>query len=506
MRFANRVEAGKLLAAALAQYRDADTVVLALPRGGVVLGAEVAKALGLPLDLVIARKIGHPGNPEYALGAVTEDGQVVADDRERARVDPEWFAGEVARERLEATRRHHDYLAGRAPVSLEGKTAILVDDGIATGLTMLAAIRQVQARKPRRIVVAIPVIPPETANRLASEVDDVVALEIPDFFLGAVGAYYADFSQVSDDEVLNLLRTDPPLLFSLPTMHSLADLLTQSGLLQADCRIARFPNGEIYISVPASARNQTCLVLGTLAPPDAQLLAMLLLCHALHGEGAARVIALLPYLAYMRQDRPEAGRSLATAWLGGILPASGIDEVVTVDIHSPHAAMLLPVRLTDLSPASLFAEVLLRDGLREATLVAPDEGAIARAEAVRVAAGVTVPIAHLVKQRTATGVSSTLQGTVSRRAVVVDDLLDTGGTLLACCAALQRAGTEEITIMVTHALFTGSAWQQLWELGVRRIYCTDTVPLPPSIDDARIEVLSIEPLIVPWVKALANIT
>lgn len=207
MYFKDRKEAGERLAEALAAtYAGAEGVVYALPRGGVVPGAVIARRLGMPLDLVIARKIGHPHNPEYAIGAVTESGEPVSNRRELAEVGEDWFQRQVELERREARRRREAYLGARAPLSPAGKTAILVDDGIATGLTMEAAIREVQQHDPKRVVVAVPVIPPDTAARLARAVDDVVALDVPADYFGAVGAYYADFPQVSDQEVIAELR------------------------------------------------------------------------------------------------------------------------------------------------------------------------------------------------------------------------------------------------------------------------------------------------------------
>ena len=205
MRFKDRTEAGKKLAQALDMYRDQPAVVYALPRGGVVLAVEIAQALHLPLDLVIPRKIGHPYNTEYAIGAVTEDGDPVYNQWETARVEPHWLQQQVASERQEARRRREQYLHGREPFFVAGKTAILVDDGIATGLTMLAAIRDIKQRQPSRVVVAIPVAPRDTAERLLQEADEVVGLEITDHYRGAVGAYYDYFPQVSDAEVIRLL-------------------------------------------------------------------------------------------------------------------------------------------------------------------------------------------------------------------------------------------------------------------------------------------------------------
>lgn len=205
MRFRDRVDAGQQLAEKLMAYRGQAAVVYALPRGGVVLGAEVARALQLPLDLIITRKIGHPLNPEYGVCAVSETGYLVCNaDGEMSRQES-WFTQTVQREIQEAKRRHLQYLGNRDILHPSGKTAILVDDGIATGLTMRAAVHEIKAMQPARVVVAVPIIPPETAELLHRDVDEVVAVDIPDAFLGAVGAYYHDFRPITDDEVIDLL-------------------------------------------------------------------------------------------------------------------------------------------------------------------------------------------------------------------------------------------------------------------------------------------------------------
>jgi putative phosphoribosyl transferase len=207
MRFRDRSDAGRKLAQALKKYQNQDGVIYALPRGGVVLGVEVARELGMPLDLLIPRKIGHPLQPEYAIGAVVETGEMICNQREVVRLDPQWLRQEVEAERQEARRRRELYLGGREPVSVKGKTAIILDDGIATGLTMEVAIRDARRREPARLIVAVPVAPPETAERLAREVDEFVLLDHSPYYLGAVGAYYDHFAQVSDDEVVALLQS-----------------------------------------------------------------------------------------------------------------------------------------------------------------------------------------------------------------------------------------------------------------------------------------------------------
>jgi predicted phosphoribosyltransferase len=206
VRFRDRVDAGRRLAALLGKYKNQNAVVYALPRGGVPVGKEIARELNCPLDLIIIRKIGHPGNPEYALGAVAEDGQLVVNEEDLARVDKRWFEAEMEKQMQEAKRRRELYLKGKRPITAEGKIAIVVDDGIATGSTMLVAVKKVKQEKPEKIVVAVAVSPKERAQRFAREVDEFVAVTIPEIFWGAIGYYYDDFSQVSDEEVMALLK------------------------------------------------------------------------------------------------------------------------------------------------------------------------------------------------------------------------------------------------------------------------------------------------------------
>lgn len=206
MHFRDRKEAGQKLADALSQYKDADTVVYALPRGGVVLGAEVASSLDAPLGLVVSRKVGHPDQPEYGVCAVTDKGHLVCSRREIAKLDAAWLTAAVQKEQAEAKRRRRTYQADRGSVPAEGKTAIIVDDGVATGLTMLAAVEDVKNQEPRRVVLASPVIPKDLTERLERYVDEVVALDTPAVFMGAVGTYYDNFDQVEDQEVTDTLK------------------------------------------------------------------------------------------------------------------------------------------------------------------------------------------------------------------------------------------------------------------------------------------------------------
>ena len=205
--FLNRYDAGKQLAEKLRVYAGVQSVVVALPRGGVVVGYEIARSLGCPLDIVVTRKVGYPGNPEYAILAVDSEGSVLTNITETERVDRAWLERETEKQREEAVRRIKVFRGNRLPVSLSGKTVILVDDGVATGLTIRLAIRTVKKEKPARIVVAVPVCPPDVAALLKKEANEFLVLEDPREFSGSVGAHYKAFEQVEDDEVIRLLHS-----------------------------------------------------------------------------------------------------------------------------------------------------------------------------------------------------------------------------------------------------------------------------------------------------------
>lgn len=207
--FSDRHEAGRVLADALDGYREQpDVLVLGLPRGGVPVAWEVAAALHAPLDVFVVRKLGAPRCEELALGALSSGGGLVLNDEvvRSLRISDEQLQQVMERESAELARRETAYRNGRPPVELTGKTAILVDDGIATGASMLAAVRAVRSANPARIVVAVPVAPPSARRQLAALADEVVCVTVPASFM-AVGEYYRDFSQTGDDEVRTLLAT-----------------------------------------------------------------------------------------------------------------------------------------------------------------------------------------------------------------------------------------------------------------------------------------------------------
>lgn len=207
MMYADRREAGRLLAERLRAHRGAGTVVLGLPRGGVVVAKEVADALDAPLDVVVARKIGAPGYQEFAIGAVTAGGERVLYDEALRRMvlPPGYLDAATAEARREAVRREHELRGDRPPLALAGKTAIVVDDGIATGMTLRAALKDVRAAGPARLVVAAPVGAPETVAALRPLVDELVVPSLPPGFR-AVGEFYLRFDQTEDAEVRALLQ------------------------------------------------------------------------------------------------------------------------------------------------------------------------------------------------------------------------------------------------------------------------------------------------------------
>jgi putative phosphoribosyl transferase len=207
--FSDRTEAGRRLAERLEHLKDQQPVVLALPRGGVPVAYEVAKALEAPLDLVLVRKIGAPFQPELAIGAVV-DGErpelvLNRDVVDEYRISESYVESERRRQLDEIERRRELYLAGRPRAPIRDRTAIVIDDGIATGATMEAALLATRRAGPKHLVLAVPVAPPDTIERLRSEVDEVVCLMVP-AFLGAIGSFYRDFRQLDDGEVIELLQ------------------------------------------------------------------------------------------------------------------------------------------------------------------------------------------------------------------------------------------------------------------------------------------------------------
>jgi putative phosphoribosyl transferase len=203
--FDDRLDAGRRLAAALAAYQGRHPLVLAIPRGAVAMGAEIARLLEGELDVVLVKKLRAPGSPEFAVGAIDETGWAyIADHAARAGAGEAYLAREKAEQLALLRQRRAQYTPARAPADPAGRVAIVVDDGIATGASMIAALHAVRAKKPERLVCAVPVAPPESLEHLRPYVDELVCLEAPEEFM-AVGQFYRHFEQVEDDEVVALL-------------------------------------------------------------------------------------------------------------------------------------------------------------------------------------------------------------------------------------------------------------------------------------------------------------
>ncbi len=208
MIFKDRQDAGRQLAKALSQYKkQKDTIVIGLPRGGVVLAYEVAKALSLPLDITCPRKIGAPLNPEFAIGAITETGEGIFNESVIATlgISPSYLQKTIEKEKIEAQKRLDKFRDGKPPRNFQGKTLIIVDDGLATGSTMKAAILSMRTVGAEKIVMAVPIAPPKTLQEISQMVDEAVCLDTP-YFFQAVGQFYKYFNQTSDEDVIKLIK------------------------------------------------------------------------------------------------------------------------------------------------------------------------------------------------------------------------------------------------------------------------------------------------------------
>lgn len=201
MKFENRYDAAMKLARYLEKYKNEAGIILAVPRGGVPIGFYLSRHLNFPLELMLTKKIGHPMNEELAIGAVSLEGEVIDT---RYNLSTSFLAEKIRNIRSALKERYYKFMGSRKPADMENITVILVDDGIATGNTMYASIKLIRQKNPKKLIVAVPVAPPETAERLSELVDDFICLYTPDNFAG-VGQFYRDFSQVTDEEVIKFM-------------------------------------------------------------------------------------------------------------------------------------------------------------------------------------------------------------------------------------------------------------------------------------------------------------
>ncbi len=314
--FRDRQHAGRLLAAALGHLRAEDPIVVGLPRGGVVVAYEVAEALAAPLDVVIVRKLGAPLQPELAVGAVGEDGVVIVDRElaELCRLDGPGLDAIVAREQAELARRSRLFRGEAEPLPVQGRTVVLVDDGVATGATAHAAARVLRRRGAARIVLAVPVGPPSVHERFADDADEVVCLESPERF-GAVGQAYDSFGQTPDETVVELLHRSLHADAAFDNDVTIAaGAVSLAGLLG----VPRSPRALVIFAHGSGS--------GRLSPRNAQVartlqragFATLLFDLLTEGEAGSRANVF---------DIPLLGRRLlaATRFVAGCAPAAGLD-------------------------------------------------------------------------------------------------------------------------------------------------------------------------------------
>lgn len=281
----DRLDAGRQLAARLAHLRGEEAVVLGLPRGGVPVAAEVAKALGAPLDVCLVRKLGVPYQPELGMGAIGEDGvRVINDDVVRsAHATPDDISRVEARERQELERRARRYRGDREPAALEGRTAVVVDDGLATGSTARAACRIVRARGAARIVLAVPVAPADWTARLGGEADELVCLHTPMPFY-AISQFYADFAQVDDGEVVACLERAAAARRSGRAGRPAARRAEDARATAGDRRAAPGDRGDWTGDQEVEVRAGAVLLRGRLTVPDAATGVVVFA----HGSGSSR--------------------------------------------------------------------------------------------------------------------------------------------------------------------------------------------------------------------------
>ena len=499
IKFKNRSEAAKQLAKLLIKFKDTNAVVLGIPRGGAITANIIAKELSLPFGIVIVRKIGHPNNPEYGIAAISESGMLVKNKKEAESIDRTWFVKEAKKQLLETKKRRIKYGGKRPQIRIEGKTVILIDDGLATGLTMAAAIKEVKLAKPKRIVIAIPISSRDTVNKLKEEVDEIIACSTPLLFEGAVGAYYDDFPQIEDKEVIEIMSKNRPLIFFMPNFKELGqEILKFSNFEQGNYELVRFTNQEFKVLIHSNVKKIPAVFIGTTAPPHDQMWEFFLVCHTLRKEGVKKILAILPYLAYMRHDQNNPKEDLAANLMAKFFENSGVTELYTIDIHSEDALSFFKIPITSISPINLFAQKIKDLNFKADFVVSPDNGALKRAVELRRELNIKDKLVVFAKQRHCGSgqVSLRCDGKITgTKAVVIDDILDTGQTLINCVKKLQENGVKEILIVVTHGIFSGEKWQKLFDYGVTKIITTDSIPSVKEKSSDKIIVLPIVSLL-----------
>ncbi len=293
-------------------------------------------------------------------------------------------------------------------------------------------------------------------------------------------------------------------VFTLPNFEKYQEIL--SKLIESESekiKIGRHPSQEIFIEFEDPIHYKNFLVLGSIQPPEENLFSLLLLTHTLKNNGASNIVAFIPYLAYARQDHKEPLKSQAFKLIASFFKNSGIHEIVTVDIHSDLAKGLIPCNVKNLSSADLFIDCIKKNHLTFDSFLAPDMGAIERAQKLASLVGFEKKVAYIKKERTPDCViSHEVVGEVGIKLAIVDDILDTGETLISAIKKLPKNDLREIYIFVTHGIFSTEGWKELFTLGVKRIFITNTIERSESwLDNNHVESVSIFSLIHNYLKS-----
>jgi ribose-phosphate pyrophosphokinase len=494
MMFKDRREAGQKLAPKLDKYRgNPKAVLLGLPRGGVVVAAELSRTLGLPLDVMVARKIGAPDNPEFAIGAITEDGEGIFDTRTIAEynISKKYLDEEMEKEKQEALRRLKKYRGGRAPLDLKNKIAILIDDGVATGATMRAAIKSARKKGSERVVMAVPVIAPGTLEKIREEADEVIYLDAPAFF-GAVGAFYEEFEQTEDEEVIKLMEEAKnimkDLLFCTNANTDLAGKVSgKAGLELGKADVGKFSDGEVKVFLKESVEGMQVYALGSTHPPADNLLELLILTNTLKVNGAKKVTAVIPYFAYAKADHIDPpGAPLTAKMMPDFVKISGADRILAINLHSPEAEKFFGPSLERLDMIPALAKEFKKLNVPNSVVVSPDEGGIERANEFAKILNIK-NIAYVKKYHPSLeeigsrGIEGEVKG---KNAVIVDDMVQSGETIINAVRELRKAGAENIYAAIVHLVSTGPGVDRLiGEQAIKEIIFTNTIPpnreLPP---------------------------
>ena len=277
------------------------------------------------------------------------------------------------------------------------------------------------------------------------------------------------------------------------------DVICQDNprIISGNHEVLRYPNGEMHVHISDSVANEECLVIGSISPPDENLVALLMTSEALKKQGARSVRVFLPYLSYSRQDKPLPGEGGGIELVGLLFRASGVDKVITVDTHSQLDEELIGLPFLSIPSASLFISSLQGLGWNDFTIVAPDKGAVHRAQAMADLLGVIKPIAHLSKKHEAGDiVHLDLIGDVGERVIIVDDIIDGGRTIVSACAMLRKNGVKNIAVVVSHGLFIDDAINKVLKLNLTALFVSDSIPSVVGLTDPVIHIIPLRHLLL----------